>query len=237
MILGLDTATEWLNLAIVNQVGAWTKRVLTDKTNSASCVLLPAIDELLLEANASRKDIKGAVACIGPGGFTGLRVGVAAAEGLAVVGLDVWGFSAFELRARTLGIAHKGTACAQNVNIVLDGQRREAFLQEWDIFAPKPLGPATKIPLAQLHNQVKQGHWWTPDRFRPLAEEYIGHPPMATDEGASTLMALTELCRVCPNRPPENPLAPFYLRETDAEINFPDAAGHLREEHRKGIAR
>ena len=36
---------------------------------------------------------------------------------------------------------------------------------------------------------------------------------------------------------PENPLVPFYLRETDAEVNFPHAAAHLSEALRKGMAR
>jgi len=30
---------------------------------------------------------------------------------------------------------------------------------------------------------------------------------------------------------------PFYLRETDAEVNFPLAAAHLSEALRKGVAR
>ena len=37
--------------------------------------------------------------------------------------------------------------------------------------------------------------------------------------------------------PPESPLVPFYLRETDAEVNFPHAAAHLPEALRKGVAR
>jgi tRNA threonylcarbamoyladenosine biosynthesis protein TsaB len=57
------------------------------------------------------------------------------------------------------------------------------------------------------------------------------------DEGQATLSALIELCRVCPSRPAENPLMPFYLRETDAEVNFPEASSHLKEVHRIGLAR
>jgi tRNA threonylcarbamoyladenosine biosynthesis protein TsaB len=248
MILGLDTVTEWVYVAIRGEFGSWAKRVFTGPGNSASNVLLPSVDELLLDAGASRKDIKGAAACIGPGGFTSIRVGVATAEGLAINGLDVWGFSAFELRARALRLAltAKGRGGPENVSIVLDGQRREAFLQEWDIWAPKPLGSAIKIPLAQLQatigprfdNEPDGKYWWAPERFCAQAEPFIGSPPVALeDEGAATLEALTELCHICPGRPPENPLVPFYLRETDAEINFPDAAKHLTEAHRKGVAR
>jgi len=113
MILGLDTATEWVYLALADQGDSWTKRVLTGPSNSASSVLLPSVDELLHDAGASRKEIKGVAACVGPGGFTSLRVGVATAEGFAINGLSVWGFSAFELRARALRLASQASASGQ----------------------------------------------------------------------------------------------------------------------------
>jgi len=247
MILGLDTATEWVHLALagsdhqspVGEGGSWAKRALTGPGNSASSVLLPTVDELLIDAGAARKDIKGVAACIGPGGFTSLRVGVATAEGLAINGLCAWGFSAFELRARALRLAQEKSGGGQkNVCIVLDGQRKEAFLQEWDTAAPEPLGPAEKVPLAELQAVIGPRAWWTPERFCEQVQPAIGRPPIALgDEGKATLAALVELCHVCSTRSPENPLVPFYLRETDAEINFPEASRHLKEEHRRGVAR
>jgi tRNA threonylcarbamoyladenosine biosynthesis protein TsaB len=239
MILGLDTATEWVYLALAGQGGSWTKRVLTGQGNSASSVLLPSVDELLHDAGAVRKDIKGVAACVGPGGFTSLRVGVATAEGFAINGLSVWGFSAFELRARALRLASQASASGpKNVCVVLDGQRQEVFFQEWDTEVPKYIGPAAKIPLGQLPDIIGPRAWWTPERFCGQAAPTISSPPIALeDEGMATLAALVELCHICPSRPPENPLTPFYLRETDAEINFPEASKHLKEEHRKGVAR
>jgi tRNA threonylcarbamoyladenosine biosynthesis protein TsaB len=174
------------------------------------------------------------VVCIGPGGFTGLRVGVATAEGLAVLGVPTWGFSAFELRARALAIdGRRGV-----VHVVLDGQRHEAFLQPWELEGPQALGPAAKVPMAELPSVIGDGDWWAPERFRPLAEPLADRPPVVLgDEGGATLGALAWLCRVCRDRPPEDPLVPFYLRETDAEMNFPAASAHLKDVHRRGLAR
>ena len=45
------------------------------------------------------------------------------------------------------------------------------------------------------------------------------------------------LARRVAQEPPEAPLVPFYLRETDAAVNFPHAAAHLSEALRKGVAR
>ena len=57
------------------------------------------------------------------------------------------------------------------------------------------------------------------------------------DEGEATLAGLVALARRVSQGVPENPLVPFYLRETDAEVNFPHAAAHLSEALRKGMAR
>ena len=48
---------------------------------------------------------------------------------------------------------------------------------------------------------------------------------------------LVALARRGSQGPAEAPLVPFYLRETDAAVNFPLAAAHLSEALRKGVAR
>ena len=57
------------------------------------------------------------------------------------------------------------------------------------------------------------------------------------DEGEATLAGLVVLARRAALGPPEAPLVPFYLRETDAELNFPLAAASLPEALRRGVAR
>jgi tRNA threonylcarbamoyladenosine biosynthesis protein TsaB len=80
--------------------------------------------------------------------------------------------------------------------------------------------------------------WWAPEAFAPKVEALLpaGRRVLA-DEGAATLAGLAALARRVAQGPPEAPLVPFYLRETDAEVNFPHAAAHLPEALRKGVAR
>lgn len=59
-----------------------------DLATTYSLELLTAIDALLSEAGVSRTDIEAIAVCVGPGGYGGLRAGVATAQGLAL-GLDV----------------------------------------------------------------------------------------------------------------------------------------------------
>jgi tRNA threonylcarbamoyladenosine biosynthesis protein TsaB len=231
MLLALDTTTEILHLALMSGERTWSRRVPSGIGRSHSERLLPALEELLAEAGASAKELSGVAACLGPGGFTSLRIGVATAEGLGLTGLPTWGFSAFELRAEAL----RQAGVAGPVWILLDGQRGEAFHQRWEA---GPGGPAAKRPLADLPGLVGPEAWWAPEAFAPKVEAVLPAGRVAPpDEGEATLAGLTALARRVSQGPPESPLVPFYLRETDAEVNFPHAAQHLPEALRRGVAR
>ena len=231
MILGLDTTTERLHLALVRGDRAWVRALDVGVGRSHSGTLLPTVEELLQEAGVCPAELSGVVACVGPGGFTSLRIGVATAEGLALTGLPTWGFSAFELRGRSLREAGlQGPAW-----LLLDGQRQEAFVQLWDGSARTP---AQKVPLADLAARIGSDPWWAPGTFRERAAAHLVHPALALpDEEGATLAGLVALCRDLPRRDAEAPLVPFYLRETDAEVNFPLASTHLSEALRRGQAR
>jgi tRNA threonylcarbamoyladenosine biosynthesis protein TsaB len=230
MFLGLDTSTECLHLALVRGEEAWTRREVLPKGHGHSERLLPALDELLAEAGASAKALEGVACCVGPGGFTSLRIGVATAEGLALTGLPTWGFSAFELRAAAL----REAGLEGRVWILLDGQRNEAFVQPWEAHAT---APAQKLPIAALPELIGREAWWAPESFLPKLEALDANGRITLDEDAATGAGLAALTRACGRREPEAPLQPFYLRETDAELNFPAAAAHLDEALRKGRAR
>jgi tRNA threonylcarbamoyladenosine biosynthesis protein TsaB len=231
----MDTTSDRLHLVLAEPAGrTWARAVDAVPGRSHSVTLLPTVAELLAEAGAEPAALTGVVVCVGPGGFTALRIGVATAEGLALTGLPTWGFSAFELRARSLRLQ----GSQGPVWIVLDGQRQEAFLQLWD---GQALGPALKQPLAGLPTLIGSQPWWAPEGFRAKAAAHLAQPAVALagqeSEAAATLAGLAALCRERPSDPPESPLAPFYLRETDAEVNFPEASMHLSEAMRRGTAR
>lgn len=231
MLLALDTTTEILHLALVRGDHTWTRRVVSGVGRGHSERLIPALDELMAEAGAAPRDLSGVAACLGPGGFTSLRIGVATAEGLGLTGLPTWGFSAFALRAEAL----RQVGVQGPVWILLDGQRGEAFHQRWE---DGPTEPAAKHPLATLPERLGAEPWWAPEAFAPKVEALLPVARVAlADEGTATLAGLAALARRASLGPPEAPLVPFYLRETDAEVNFPHAAAHLPEALRKGVAR
>ncbi len=231
MLLALDTTTEILHLALIQGNRVFARRVLSGVGRGHSERLLPTLNELMAEAGAGPQDLSGVAACLGPGGFTSLRIGVATAEGFGLTGLPTWGFSAFELRAEALRQAGVMGPCW----ILLDGQRSEAFHQRWE---EGPTGLAAKHPLVTVAEQVGQEAWWAPEAYASKVEALLpAHRILLPDEGEAMLAGLVALARQVAQGPPEAPLVPFYLRETDAEVNFPHAAAHLSEALRKGVAR
>lgn len=231
MLLALDTTTEILHLALIQGERVWARRVLAGVGRGHSEQLIPALDALMAEAGGTPRDLSGVAACLGPGGFTSLRIGVATAEGFGLTGLPTWGFSAFELRAEAL----RQAGVTGPFWILLDGQRSEAFHQRWEA---GPTEPAAKHPLATLPERVGAEAWWAPEAFAAKVEVVLpAHRIPLADEGEATLAGLVALARRGSQGPPEAPLVPFYLRETDAEVNFPHFAAHLSEALRKGVAR
>jgi tRNA threonylcarbamoyl adenosine modification protein YeaZ len=97
--LGIETAANDVSLALLDGERVLAEREWrTDRTLSQE--LLAGIDALLTDADVRREQIASIAVDIGPGGYTGLRIGVATAQGLAL-GLDVplAGVGRFEIDA------------------------------------------------------------------------------------------------------------------------------------------
>lgn len=80
-ILGIDTATPFLALGVVEE-----ERVLSELRFNAgqthAQLLVPNIDKVLNKASLKLEELDGVAISIGPGSFTGLRIGLATAKGL-----------------------------------------------------------------------------------------------------------------------------------------------------------
>ncbi len=82
LVLGLDTATRSASIGLVEGeriIGEYNLTV--DQVHSKR--LMPMIDRLINECNHSIHDVEGIAVSCGPGSFTGLRIGMATAKGLA----------------------------------------------------------------------------------------------------------------------------------------------------------
>jgi tRNA threonylcarbamoyladenosine biosynthesis protein TsaB len=97
-LLAIDTATSRVAIAIARATGEPDAPALAEASWEAGQrhgeTLLPALDRLLSEHNVRRSDLTAVVVGTGPGTFTGLRVGLATAKGLAHgLGIPIVGVS------------------------------------------------------------------------------------------------------------------------------------------------
>lgn len=219
LALGIDTCTRWMNLALVGDEG----RVLGEfheqaKTHATG--LVAAVEKLLHERCAGYKDLAALGVVIGPGSFTGLRVGLAAALGFSrTLGMPVYGIDSLTALAEFAEAKGSGIA-------ILDARRSEVYVRRFQrngakleaLGAPEAVHPSRAIP----------------DDFKPA---------WAIGDGVPLVTSLPSRCALFPNVPnlaipaahraleahaagqPGDALSALYVRPPDAKL--PYKAGRL----------
>jgi tRNA threonylcarbamoyladenosine biosynthesis protein TsaB len=109
MILAIDTATLYAGLALYNQDGVHAEETWHAGRNH-TVELTPRLARMLQSARLKVTDLSALAVSIGPGSFTGLRIGLAVAKGLAlphklpVIGVPTLEIVAYPFREQTLPI-------------------------------------------------------------------------------------------------------------------------------------
>lgn len=121
LILGIETSTPQASVSIGSEQGVIASALIS-RGATYNEFLLPAIRFCLDESGLGYRNIGGIAVSIGPGLFTGLRVGVATAKALAqTLSVPIVGLASLDLIAYELRYSAK-TICA-----VLDARRSEVF--------------------------------------------------------------------------------------------------------------
>lgn len=124
IVLGIDTATRRSSVALA-RAGRIASLVHLDGQDGRAGDLLARLDELLTGAELRPADLRGIAVTVGPGSFTGVRIGMATAKGLAY-SLDVplAGLSTLEALARA---ALPSAADAPGLCAVLEAGKGEVY--------------------------------------------------------------------------------------------------------------
>lgn len=128
ILLALDTATESCSAAVSHNGEALARRFERLRRGQAER-LVPMIEEVMAEARADYRALDGIAATVGPGSFTGVRVGLAAARGLALAaGVPLIGVSTLEAVAAAVPAAERH---GRTVLAALDALRGRLYTQRF----------------------------------------------------------------------------------------------------------
>lgn len=137
LTLAIDTATENLSLALARDDGLLAEDGI-DAGRKHLELLLPHIVRLLGRLDLKFDDLDSIIVGTGPGTFSGLRVGIATARGLAqALEIPIQGASTLEALAR--GIAAAATTGPRVILPVIDAKRGQVFSRVFRIDPPASL--------------------------------------------------------------------------------------------------
>lgn len=167
MILAIETATSACSAAVLAADGALVAQRLEADGPAHTRRLLPFVHEVLEEAAVGLQNLDAVVCGLGPGAYTGMRIGVATARALAqAAGLRLGGAPTLAAVALALVVdtepgagaffrGRGGVSARPDAPLValLDGKRREVFGQVFRA-AARPddagAGAASRAPLEEL---------------------------------------------------------------------------------------
>ena len=188
--------------------------------------LMPMVREVLSEAGADFQGLDLLAVTTGPGAFTGLRIGLAAARGMALAG-DLACFGVTTLEAVAAGVSEQEREKA-NVLVVLDSKRAEVYAQAFRSDLRPLSGPEALMP-ADLAALTANGEGYAErvlvagdgagQAMAALKDKGI-EAVLSTAPGvpdAATVAAIAAE-RWSPDQPAE-PLRPLYLRPPDAKTS------------------
>jgi tRNA threonylcarbamoyladenosine biosynthesis protein TsaB len=214
-LLAITTSTSRCGVALLDgQACAATASVDNDRLHAEK--VFPLIEAALAEANWRKSDLA-AVACdIGPGSFTGVRVGLASAKGIALaLRLPIVGVTSLE------AMAQAAFACTgvQLIAPMIDAKRGERFVA---VYAPDRIVvppahvavadiPAMLARHASLHSCGLAGREMVPST--PVIE----HP--SCELPAAEWIGRVGASRISPPGPDDlAAIEPLYLRAPDAVL-------------------
>lgn len=226
-ILGIETATSVISVALMDDDRLVVEYLINNpKTHSVN--LMPLIKNALTEADATPEQLEAIAVSLGPGSFTGLRIGISTAKTLAQVwGLPVVGVNTLEALAYPF-TGLKGYLCP-----VLNARKNEVYAAVYETgdniltcrlgpLALTPLELATKLrTIGQSLALLGEGvliyhHIWQ----EYLTGKVIYLPAIAYFPRGAAIAALGRKILQANGGIDPVQLKPYYLRLSEAEIKW-----------------
>ena len=155
MLLAIDTSTENCSVALEKAGRIFSVSEVASQKHAS--LILPMIDKVLAKAKAAKEDLSGIIFGQGPGSFTGVRIGVSTAQGLAL-GLNLKVVGVSDLKTMALMAAEENDGiCVASIDarmgeVYLGIYKKSGTLLE-DIIEECVVTPEKAVELINIHAQ------------------------------------------------------------------------------------
>lgn len=222
-VLAVETSTLAGGVALLDGDRLVGEYVL-DISATHSERLMPAIDRVVADAGWRPAAIEGLAVAIGPGSFTGLRIGLAAVKGLALaLGIPVAGVPTLDAMAESLPFADL-PVCP-----VLDARKGEVYcsLYRWDARRMRREWDYLAIPPDDLAARLTEPVILIGDGAHAVRSAYARlAPPSRPGPSPATVGVLGHGRLVAGETVAVAALLPIYLRPSEAELRRRVVAVH-----------
>lgn len=219
LILALDTAMAACSACVWRDGTVLAQRRDAMSRGQAEA-LVPMVQAVMADAGVAWGDLDRIAVTVGPGSFTGLRVGLSTARALGLAaGKPVVGVTTTEVLAAAVPPEARA---GRRVLAAVDSKRADLFLQWFDADLA-PLGPPQSAePDAVRADLAAAPALVTGDAADLLAPLPPGAEAMAVQTPDPAVLAALAADRPLPEAPPQ----PLYIRPPDAAL--PAGGGQLR---------
>lgn len=227
LLLCVDNSTMYGSVAIVSDSGCINEHTLISSVTHSKR-LLAEIDTIMQECELKWDDLDGLAICLGPGSFTGLRIGLTTIKGICMAtGLPLMGVSSLE------ALASQFPYCALPICPILDARKQEVYAALYQTKTGKLLTDLKPVVIGikQLLTTITKPTLFIGDGVNVYKETITKHledhaffgPPQLIFPRAAAIgtLALNQF----KNKQflDQASASPFYIRASDAEINLQKA--------------
>ena len=221
-VLGIETSTKTGSVAVVSQTGVVAQYSLNIEVTHSER-LMSTVDRVLKDTGLVIADIDGYAVAIGPGSFTGLRIGLAAVKGLALVtGKPVAAVPTLQALAWNLPHA------AYPVCPMLDARKNEVYAAQYRFEGNGlvQMMDETVIALSRLEERIVEKTVFTGEAshlFHGNIEKIFGDralfAPLSTLLPSAAAVAEIGMAMLTNGKAAEpDGLTPMYIRRPEAEV-------------------
>ena len=235
-ILGIDTSSNASSVALIEDNKLICEYTVNTKTTHSQ-KLMPMIENMLSMSGFNIKEIDAIAICIGPGSFTGLRIGMATAKAISHVNnLPIIGVNSLEILAGNMNL------CDKKICSILDAQRNQVYTgrYKFENGSIVEIQPVDVVEIENLLEEIsKDNDEWIlvgeavykyEDKIKEIKNIDIPAPSHNVTKASS-------LCSIAMEKYNNNvdihncyDINPMYIRKSQAEVQYEEKMKRLEND-------